>query len=81
MKKSHDKGSGYRLPVLKTKSEASQNPEQVALFMEAITIHVGTTFQEAADLDPLLTDPFKDPMTSLLRGIPSKKRIILEFGA
>ena len=31
-------------------------------------------------MDPLLTDPFKDPMPSLLRAIPSKKRIILEFG-
>ena len=48
--------------------------------MEAITTYVGTSFQEAADLDPLLTDPFKDPMPSLLRAIPSKKRIILEFG-
>jgi len=64
------------LPVLKTKSEASQNPEQIALFLEAVATHVGTTFQEAADLDPILTDPFKDPMSSL----PSKKNIILEFG-
>ena len=80
MKKSHNKGSGHSLPVLKTKSEASQNPEQFALFMEAITTYVGTSFQEAVDLDPLLTDPFKDPMPSLLRAIPSKKRIILEFG-
>ena len=80
MKKSHNKGSGHSLPVLKTKSEASQNPEQFALFMEAITTYVGTSFQEAADLDPLLSDPFNDPMPSLLNAIPSKKRIILEFG-
>jgi len=76
MKKRHDNG----LPVLKTKSEASQNPEQFALFLEAVATHVGTTFQEAADLNPILTDPFKDLMSSLLRAIPSKKNIILEFG-
>jgi len=80
MKKRHDNGSDYRLPVLKTKSEASQNPEQFALFLEAVATHVGTTFQEAADFDPILTDPFKDPMPSLLRAISSKKNIILEFG-
>ena len=68
------------LPVLKTKSEASQNPEQFALFLEAVATHVGTTFQEAADLDPTITDPFKDPMPSLLKTIPSKRKIILEFG-
>ena len=80
MKERHDNGSDYRLPVLKTKSEASQNPEQFTLFLEAVATHVGTTFQEAADLDPILTDPFKDPMPPLLRAIPSKKNIILEFG-
>jgi len=80
MKKRHDNGSDYRLPVLKTKSEASQNPEQIALFLEAVATHVGTTFQEAADLDPDLTDSFKDPMPPLLRAIPSKKNIILVIG-
>jgi len=80
MKKRHDNGSDYRLSVLKSKSEAAQNPEQFALFLEAVATHVGTTFQEAADLNPILTDPFKDPMPSLLRAIPSKKNIVLEFG-
>jgi len=68
------------LPVLKPKSEASQNLEQFAFFLEAVATDVGTTFQEAADLDPILTDPFKDPMPSLLKAIPSKKNSILEFG-
>ena len=42
MKKIQDKGSGHRLLVLKTKSEASQNRKQFALFLEAIAIYVGT---------------------------------------
>ena len=49
MKKRHDNGNDYRLPVLKTKSEASQNPEQFALFLEEVATHVATTFQEATD--------------------------------
>jgi len=60
MTKSQVKGSGHRPSVLKTNSEASKNPEQFALFMEATATYVGTTFQEAADLDTLLTNPIKD---------------------
>ena len=74
------KGANELLPILQTKTEASQKPEQFTTFLDALRSHIGSTYEESTDLDPLLKEPFHNPLPLLLRTLPTKNEVATQFG-
>ena len=74
------KGANEQLPILQTKTEASQKPEQFTTFLDALRSHIGSTYEESTDLDPLLKEPFDNPLPVLLRSLPTKNEVARQFG-
>ena len=48
--------------------------------MESIKSHISSTYKESTDLDPLLKEPFANPLPTLLKSLPTKNEVSQQFG-
>ena len=65
-----------KLPTLSSKTEAMDKPDQFSTFIEKIQGHVGSTYDNPKDMDPVLTDPFTSPLSALVDDLPTTAKLL-----
>ena len=73
------KGKNEELAVLGIRLERGNKPDQFIIFCQSIKHHIGTAFNNPADLDPVIVNLI-NPIKNLMIKVPKELTLVKELG-